>query len=80
MATMQDVVESIDKGEEIRHIVNISGGKDSAALGVYLKQKYPQIPAEYVFCDTMCELPETYEYIEQLEVLLGVVLLVRMSA
>ena len=54
-----------------RHLINISGGKDSAALAVYLKQEYPDIEGEYVFCDTLCELPETYEYLERLEILLG---------
>lgn len=27
----------------VRHILGISGGKDSAALAIYLKQKYPQL-------------------------------------
>ena len=71
MATLKEAVASIKTNPEIRHIVNISGGKDSAALAIYLKQNYPEIPAEYVFCDTCCELPETHEYIEQLEGLLG---------
>lgn len=53
--------------QAIRHIVSVSGGKDSAALAVYMRQAYPEIPAEYVFCDTGCELPETYEYLERLE-------------
>lgn len=57
--------------DNYRHIVNISGGKDSAALAVYIAQEYPQIPAEYVFCDTGVELPETYEYLERLEAILG---------
>lgn len=56
---------------DYRHIVSISGGKDSAALAVYLRQHYPNIPAEYVFCDTGAELPETYDYLDRLESLLG---------
>ncbi len=48
-----------------RHIVNLSGGKDSTALAIFLRDKIP--PLEYVFCDTHKELPETYEYLEQLE-------------
>ena len=68
--TMSDVLESVDD-TSIRHIVSVSGGKDSAALAVHLNQKYPQLPVEYVFCDTGCELPETYEYLEKLEALLG---------
>lgn len=71
MATLEESLEAIKTHPEIRHIVSISGGKDSAALAVYLRQNYPQIPAEYVFCDTCCELPETNEYIERLQGLLG---------
>ena len=71
MASMQEAVESLSD-KSIRHIVSISGGKDSTALALYLRQSFPEIPAEYVFCDTGCELPETYEYLERLEALLGV--------
>lgn len=31
----------------VRHILGISGGKDSAALAIYLKQKYPDLKIEY---------------------------------
>ncbi len=51
-----------------RHIVNLSGGKDSTALAIFLHDKIPQI--EYVFCDTHKELPETYEYLDRLEAFL----------
>lgn len=71
MATLKDAFESIETDPDRRHIVNISGGKDSAALAIYLKQKYPDLPAEYVFCDTKCELPETYDFLDQLQTLLG---------
>lgn len=53
----------------IRHILSLSGGKDSSALAIYLKGKIPNM--EYVFCDTRKELPETYEYLDKLEVFLG---------
>lgn len=26
---------------KVRHVLGISGGKDSAALAIYMKQKYP---------------------------------------
>ena len=52
-----------------RHICGISGGKDSSALAVYLRGKVPEM--EYFFCDTGAELPETYEYLTRLEVILG---------
>ena len=48
-----------------RHIVNLSGGKDSTALAIFLHGKVPNL--EYVFCDTHKELPETYEYLDKLE-------------
>jgi len=53
----------------MRHICGISGGKDSSALAVYLRERVPQM--EYFFCDTGAELPETYEYLDKLEVALG---------
>lgn len=56
-----------DKPE--RHIVSLSGGKDSTALAIYLKDRISNL--EYVFCDTGEELPETYEYLDKLEVFLG---------
>jgi 3'-phosphoadenosine 5'-phosphosulfate sulfotransferase (PAPS reductase)/FAD synthetase len=71
MATIKEALNSLSD-QRIRHIVSVSGGKDSAALAIYMRQKYPQIPVEYVFCDTGCELAETYEYLERLEALLGV--------
>lgn len=48
-----------------RHIVNLSGGKDSTALAIFMRGKIPQL--EYLFCDTHKELPETYEYLDRLE-------------
>lgn len=52
-----------------RHVLGISGGKDSAALAIYLKDRVPDV--EYFFTDTGAELPETYEYLSGLEVVLG---------
>ena len=52
-----------------RHICGISGGKDSSALAVYMRQRAPHM--EYFFCDTGAELPETYDYLTRLEVILG---------
>ena len=51
----------------IRHILSISGGKDSAALAFYLRDTKPDINFEYVFFDTGEELQETYDYLENLE-------------
>ena len=55
--------------EPVRHICGISGGKDSSALAVYLRDRVADM--EYFFCDTGAELPETYEYLTRLEVLLN---------
>ncbi len=52
-----------------RHVLGISGGKDSSALAVYMRAKVPQM--EYFFCDTGAELPETYDYLNKLEAALG---------
>ena len=46
-----------DKG--VRHVLGLSGGKDSSALAIYMRDRIPQM--EYFFCDTGAELPETYE-------------------
>ncbi len=46
-----------------RHLLALSGGKDSAALAVYMREKYPDLPLEYIFIDSGCELPETYAYL-----------------
>ncbi|MBI2842133.1 MAG: phosphoadenosine phosphosulfate reductase family protein [Armatimonadetes bacterium] len=53
----------------LRHILSISGGKDSAALAIYMRDKVPEM--EYVFCDTEKELSETYEYLARIEAFLG---------
>ena len=50
-----------------RHVVPLSGGKDSTALAVHLSQNHPEVPFEYVFSDTGAELPETYAYFDRLE-------------
>jgi 3'-phosphoadenosine 5'-phosphosulfate sulfotransferase (PAPS reductase)/FAD synthetase len=55
--------------DDVRHVCGISGGKDSSALAVHLRDRVPQM--EYFFCDTGAELPETYEYLNKLEVVLG---------
>lgn len=56
--------------KKVRHILGLSGGKDSTALAIYLHDKIPDI--EYFFCDTGCELPETYEFLERLKARLGI--------
>jgi len=50
-----------------RHVLGLSGGKDSAALAVYMSEKYPSIPIEYFFTDTGYELIETYQFLDKLK-------------
>jgi 3'-phosphoadenosine 5'-phosphosulfate sulfotransferase (PAPS reductase)/FAD synthetase len=54
-----------------RHVLGISGGKDSAALAVYMRQTAPDLNIEYFFTDTGKELPEVYEFLGRLEGFLG---------
>lgn len=54
-----------------KHVLGLSGGRDSAALAVYMRQHYPNIEVEYFFTDTGKELPEVYEYLGRLEGFLG---------
>jgi hypothetical protein len=70
---------------KVRHILSLSGGKDSAALAVYMSNRQmwrdyfglrglgevEPIELEYLFMDTGKELPETYEYLHKLQAYLG---------
>jgi 3'-phosphoadenosine 5'-phosphosulfate sulfotransferase (PAPS reductase)/FAD synthetase len=62
-------MESSKPSKSQRHILSLSGGKDSTALAIYMRDRIADI--EYVFCDTEKELPETYDYLKRLEVYLG---------
>lgn len=55
--------------KKVRHILSLSGGKDSSALAVHMRGRVEGM--EYVFCDTDKELKETYEYLAKLEAFLG---------
>ncbi|MBE9019910.1 phosphoadenosine phosphosulfate reductase family protein [Chroococcidiopsidales cyanobacterium LEGE 13417] len=56
--------------KNVRHILGLSGGKDSTALAVLLHKEIPEM--EYFFCDTHKELPETYEYLDRIKARLGI--------
>lgn len=56
---------------EIKHVLGISGGKDSAALAIYMSRKHPDVNVEYYTCDTGKELNETYDLINKLNSVLG---------
>lgn len=55
------------------HILSLSGGKDSTALAFFMKEFMPDIfeKLELVFCDTEQEIPETYDYLNKIEIFLN---------
>ncbi|WP_284455270.1 phosphoadenosine phosphosulfate reductase family protein [Alloalcanivorax xenomutans] len=70
---MSDGFSKYLEDTQYRHVLGISGGKDSAALAIYLKDHYPEIHerVEYFFSDTGAELQEVYEFLDKLEAYLG---------
>ena len=71
--TVEPIEVSFDDDEPVRHVLNVSGGKDSSALALLMAgrlkglEHFKREDVEYVFCDTEKELPETYEYLARLE-------------
>jgi 3'-phosphoadenosine 5'-phosphosulfate sulfotransferase (PAPS reductase)/FAD synthetase len=57
--------------DDDRHVLGLSGGRDSAALAIYMRQHEPEKDIEYFFTDTGKELPEVYEFLGRLEGFLG---------
>ena len=55
--------------QKVRHVLGLSGGKDSSALAVYMRDRVPEM--EYFFSDTSKELQETYDFLDRLEAFLG---------
>ena len=54
-----------------RHVLGLSGGRDSASLAVWMRENHPDLNIEYFFTDTGKELKEVYDYLERLEGFLG---------
>lgn len=55
----------------MRHIIPISG-KDSLATAIWQTAHEPNIPYEYVYNDTLAELPESYAWLDRVESTLGI--------
>ena len=53
------------------HVLGLSGGRDSAALAVYMRENHLDLNVDYFFTDTGKELPEVYEFLVKLEGFLG---------
>ena len=64
---------ALSADDNTRHVLGISGGKDSAALAIYVKEHHPEISEkmEYFFTDTGAELQEVYDTLDKLEAYLG---------
>lgn len=73
MSSNKMTMAGVSDVDGARHVLGLSGGKDSAALAIYIKDKYPQIhqSIEYFFTDTGAELQEVYEFLDKLEAYLG---------
>jgi len=61
----------MDNADNVKHVLGLSGGKDSSALAVFMRDNYPELDIEYFFTDTGEELEEVYEYLNMLEGYLG---------
>ena len=61
--------QDFDPNKPIRHICGLSGGKDSTALALFMRDRVPEM--EYIFTDTGKELEETYQYLNRVEAYLG---------
>ena len=52
--------------DKVHHVLGISGGKDSAALAIYISNEFPNLDLRYFFTDTGKELPEVYSFLEKM--------------
>lgn len=55
----------------MKHVVGLSGGKDSVAMSLRLRELHPDIDFEYICTPTGNELPELFDHLQNLEDLLG---------
>ena len=49
-----------------RNVLGLSGGRDSAALAIHMRESHPELDIQYFFTDTGKELPEVYAYLVKL--------------
>ena len=55
-----------------KHVISVSGGKDSLATLLIALERCPAGAVQAIFCDTGNEHEETYRYLEYLEQRLGI--------
>ena len=56
----------------IRHVISVSGGKDSTATLLLAMNRVPREQVMAIFCDTGNEIPITYVYLDDLQRHLGI--------
>lgn len=56
----------------IKHVISISGGKDSLATGLIARENCPRESLVYIFCDTGNEHQAVYGYLDYLEQVLDI--------
>ena len=56
----------------IRHVISVSGGKDSTATLLLALERVPREQIVAIFCDTGNEIPVTHAYLDDLERHLGI--------
>ena len=56
----------------IKHVISVSGGKDSLATLLIAMTRFPRSSIVPIFCDTGNEHEAVYEYLDYLEVRLGI--------
>ncbi len=64
----------METGKKTLHVLGLSGGKDSAALAMYMRKNYPQLDMHYYFTDTGKELPEVVDFVNRLEGYVGTII------
>ena len=64
-------MKQVSDEKDYKHVLGLSGGKDSSALAIYMRENFPELDIQYFFTDTGAELKEVYEYLNMLEGYLG---------
>ena len=69
--SLKDLYEMPGDTEKDIYLVPVSGGADSTAMAILLRELFPQIDFTYLFTDTQCEVGGLVESLDELEKYLG---------
>ena len=61
------IKKDIKDKKKVAIVIGLSAGKDSTAVALLFRKKFPKMKAHYIFSDTGEELKETYEYLDRIE-------------